>query len=258
MPSLAFLSRKPNKAQIIEPPPSFDKRKEKEHQWLSSIASRASPSKGSRHRIVPAGANAIQPIRAQGQSAKSEASPDMSKSPLLDVGRPPSPGLSIKSTLSRKFLSRKASNASIKSNKTSRPIRHQPSDDLSAQYDFVTSANSPPLPTSSFKVSKGAPPVPKSGASLANKLQELAMAHGDGLLDEEEYRELRKALFEKSATAGALPEQSIGLGIGNEENFGRGSTWQSSMSIQHLDWISLTSRSRRDLTGARDERNLSS
>jgi len=126
--------------------------------------------------------------------------------------RAASPSLSHKSSFSRKFLPKRSSQTSLKSNKTAKT----PKQELSEAYDFV-SGNSPPLPPSvmQLSVSKG---------SLGNRLQELALAHGDGLLDDEEYRELKQALFCKFSEDSSTKPKAVGLGLGisDQENVSLG------------------------------------
>jgi hypothetical protein len=173
---------------ISESPPSAAKRREKEHNWFASLKQRSPP-----RPAIPATAAATT-LHIAANSSALENGPRHVLLPRPNGGHnassassAPASDTTSEATVTRKrsFLSRKKSSATLKSPKD---------EPLEANYLFVqpnglVAAEGPSLP----------PPSGPAPSSLGLRLQELSSANEAGLLDDQEYRSLRQAIFAKFA-----------------------------------------------------------
>ncbi|BGP20209.1 hypothetical protein JCM10213_005936 [Rhodosporidiobolus nylandii] len=167
---------------IHEPPPPAKARREKESRWLASIAS-SSPKKGSSRDHGSGAADRPAGYSAKGKERAREEDVEREREAVYAQG--PGNGRAGSTRSRRSFLP-----SSLRSGRERAPPSSSSS---SAAPPSSLHPLSPPA-----QAPGPAPPPPDSTLNLAQRLQELAVAHADGLLDEEEYRVLRGAAFEST------------------------------------------------------------
>ncbi|GAA5965937.1 hypothetical protein JCM21900_005703 [Sporobolomyces salmonicolor] len=200
--------RRPAPPSILEPPappPSAAARFEKEKRWIATISKKNASADGRVGRGREGSANS-------GGGAGGGLGPD-------GVGAGDSIRSSSASLRNKKSFFRGSAHAKDRS---------EPAHTAHSLPSASTLASSPPLsagtsylpaPSQSPAPAPSPPPSPATPdptKSLAIRLQELAVAHADGLLDEDEYRMLRQQLFESHVKAAKGEEQGIAkLGEGS-------------------------------------------
>ena len=172
----------------VEPPPDKLARRAKEERWLASIRrskpsanSPASTSTSPGQPADPVGASPTRLLSAptpRYQRRSSAAVKSATAAFNAGIGDVPQPRQPLRT--------RQASNGTVVT-----------SPELAATYAFV-----PAAVVGVVAVDALADPSEVATKSLAVRLQELSVAHGDGLLQDDEYRQLRAALFDRFAEAG--------------------------------------------------------
>ncbi|GAA6020587.1 hypothetical protein JCM10207_008677 [Rhodosporidiobolus poonsookiae] len=185
---------------INEPPPPAASRREKERSWLASIARRdGKKDRGIGHTVPPArrgsanGADDSAPTateKLEDGAAGTRGAPSIRSRRSFRIG-----GGKGKDRTHDGATSRAAQAKSVTS---SGPP--QENDCRQSVDRRRPSSSAPPATSSSAYLSPSPAPAPTQ--NLAQRLQELAVANADGLLDEDEYRMLRTQLFESLATSG--------------------------------------------------------
>lgn len=240
---LSFFRRGPPPAihEPLPPPPSRAARIEKEKRWYDSISGKGGKAEVDKGRAVDkerekeAARERKLKTKTSSSSLRSSATRKSSffSNPLLGKSSPhllpsssPDPALhlgvngaprSIASSTGRGsafFRSRKTttddSTGLILPSPRAAYAASAPPPRTKKDSSFTTT---PPLPSQL--------PTPQTDVStqyLATRLQELAVANSDGLLDDEEYRMLRTQLFERYAKVGpGASGTGEMLGEGNEE-----------------------------------------
>lgn len=197
------------------PPPSA--RREKEQRWLASISSKDKPASPHTFSSAQAQAQTQAPLTlpaatTRGLSATSSSvslrSTGTTKSRRSFFGR-------ASRTKSSPQLAGLAQDG-IDSSPRSRLPPPLPSSSTPTLLSHRTTrvSNVPHVPPSTPASAPSSAPSPTT-ASLASRLQELAVSHSDGLLNDEEYRALRTGLFERYASGGG--EGPVSLSQGTEE-----------------------------------------
>lgn len=188
--------------------PSPQSRRQKEQAWFSSIRSKTKLGhSGHQHSCEPTCQGKTSPL-VRGKSSGSALATSNPAEVHKDIH---------KSSASVRSTSSKRSFLGLKRQKSSNSIRKLNSDDtLSASYAFVPKEEAPPVPSKDLHTLPSTFQVKSNGSrSLPARLQELSVAHTDGLLDDEEYRMLRTALLEKYAAQGHEDLQSSSLQLGS-------------------------------------------
>ena len=173
----------------VDPPPDKAARRAKEESWLASIRGRAkpspsslAPSPSSSHPADPVDASPTRLLSAptpRYQRRSSAAVKSATAAFNAGIGDVPQPRQPLRT--------RQASNGTVVT-----------SPELAATYAFV-----PASVGSVVKVDVLGDPAEVATKSLAVRLQELSVANADGLLQDDEYRQLRAALFDRFAEAGS-------------------------------------------------------
>ncbi|GAA5904281.1 hypothetical protein JCM8208_006824 [Rhodotorula glutinis] len=201
------------------PPPPASARREKEGRWLRSIG------------------------RAGSQAAGSKAHEGAAGGGTERTGSPRASAPSVRSSRSTSSFRRLFGGDGARSRSASRDARDDgpPREASQAAADGAGSL-APPLASSSRSRRPARPPPHASSSStssfasadalpggqdppvsLAQRLQELAVANADGLLDEDEYRILRGQLFETSVAVGTGGAGSAAAGpASSTPNLGEG------------------------------------
>ncbi|GAA5917801.1 hypothetical protein JCM6882_004550 [Rhodosporidiobolus microsporus] len=213
---------------LVEPPPPPSARRAKERSWLATISGKASGKSSSKvdrgvgHVVVAAAA----PAASTGSGGR-----DKGKGREQDEGYAGPAGGGAPSLRSRRSF---RIGGSKNRDKDPPPPsvhlnnNHRVSVDYSSRRPSSSAPplSSPPLSSSSLSpplLAPPSPPVPPSPnhlpttLNLAARLQELAVANADGLLDDEEYRVLRAQLFESSVGKGAGGRGAGGEGLLEEQ-----------------------------------------
>lgn len=219
--------------EIREPTlvPSAEQRQRKEQAWFSSIT--GGRLAGSRRVLSESESDlAIDaPERAQKtRPATLSGKEDAHGEEQLSSGSKKQ----IKSSASMRSLTSKGSFLGLRRRKSSSSMRTTGEDSQDSSYAMVEPV--PPMPTSNTEAAPrgstssasaapglASPGPSKPGKPLAARLQELSVAHSDGLLDGEEYRMLKAALLEKFASEGQqeLNSNSLQLGsLGSQKKHG--------------------------------------
>jgi len=196
MPLTSFLHRNPKSNVLplppLDPPPSVEKRQEKEKAWLASIYDRKgkAPSKADNKDAKGLGYTAPVPSNAGQRNHARSRTVDSVLTSTNSVGRG---SASVKSgLLTISWRWRRASSSRpasvISSDRADDTLQHRNTATLQ-----VPSSRSPQQQPRAVPSSSSA-----SSPSLAQRLEQLSQAHSQGLLDDEEYRVLRGNLFENS------------------------------------------------------------
>lgn len=173
----------------VEPPPDKAARRAKEESWLASIRGRSkTPASPSSPASVAesVGASPTRQLRELGllsapraQRRSSTAVKSATAAFNAGIGDVPQPRQPLRA--------RQASNGTVVT-----------SPELAATFAFV-----PATGVIGGPVDVIGDPSEVATKSLAVRLQELSVANADGLLEDNEYRQLRAALFDRFAAAGA-------------------------------------------------------
>ncbi|GAA5896272.1 hypothetical protein JCM5296_002932 [Sporobolomyces johnsonii] len=200
--------RRPAPPSILEPPPpppSAAARFEKEKRWIATISKKNASTDGRAGRRREGSANS-------GGGAGAGLGPDGARA-----------GDSIRSSSaslrSKKSFFRGPAHAKDRSEPAHATHAHPSASALASPAPLSASTSSLPAPSLSpapVHPPPSTPATPDPTKSLAIRLQELAVAHADGLLDDDEYRMLRQQLFESHVKAAKGEEQGIAkLGEGS-------------------------------------------
>ncbi|GAA5865553.1 hypothetical protein JCM1840_001440 [Sporobolomyces johnsonii] len=200
--------RRPAPPSILEPPPpppSAAARFEKEKRWIATISKKNASTDGRAGRRREGSANS-------GGGAGAGLGPDGARA-----------GDSIRSSSaslrSKKSFFRGPAHAKDRSEPAHATQPYPSASAPASPPPLSASTSSLPAPSLSPAPVHPPPPTPATPdptKSLAIRLQELAVAHADGLLDDDEYRMLRQQLFESHVKAAKGEEQGIAkLGEGS-------------------------------------------
>ncbi|KAM0753613.1 hypothetical protein T439DRAFT_322508 [Meredithblackwellia eburnea MCA 4105] len=219
---LSFFSRRGSSQQqqkqttpvIREPPPPSSARREKEEKWLASISNNGSSTRKHQQPITTATFNGGNTnLVASSSAASSSAFASNGDAVTTRSLRPASSAVSLRSVGTTHSKRKLSIFSSSKSKPSSSPNANDDKDQPHTSTSPRTrqaSSNSAPAGSSSFPSPSLAsfsqpppPPVPKldpATKTLAERLQELSVAHGEGLLDDEEYRLMRTQVFQQMST----------------------------------------------------------
>ncbi|GAA5982870.1 hypothetical protein JCM11641_002611 [Rhodosporidiobolus odoratus] len=184
----------PPPPQLIEPPPPSSARREKESKWLASISKRTQGKERGIGLVVPPSPGTNSSPSRKGKERAWDLGEDAGVAGLgEEKGKKGTP--SVRSRRSGIF--RNGAGGGGGGGGGPRKGRDR---EKSSPPSLSSPPTLSPLPAAPPPLAPN--PRQTETANLAQRLQELAVAHADGLLDEEEYRVLRGEVFASSLTAG--------------------------------------------------------